>query len=130
MSSRNLALCPSAVAASPLRPAGRVRPAPAEPQRAAGSQLAARDLVIATLAHDLRSPLGALRAVIDFVLEELLPDDDAHGLARQQLGVARRATDQMHRLVVDLLDGATIAAGRVAVQPASHRPAELAAAAI
>src|SRR6266487_4624706 len=71
-----------------------------------------RDLTIATVAHDLRNPLGTMRAVLEFVLDDLMPDDDAHQMARRQLGVARRVSQQMLRLVNELLDSAALKARR------------------
>src|SRR6185503_2138221 len=45
--------------------------------------------------------------------EEIVPDDDAHGLERKQLDVIQRSADRMYRLIHDLLDTAAIEAGHV-----------------
>jgi signal transduction histidine kinase len=84
-----------------------------------------RDLVIATVAHDLRNPLSVVYAVLDFVLENLLPEEDVHRPVRRQLAIARQAADQMLDLVTDLLDGATMDAGQVALRVQSCDPGEL-----
>jgi two-component system sensor histidine kinase SaeS len=84
-----------------------------------------RDLVIATVAHDLRSPLGAVYAVLDFVLDQLLPEDDAHVMVRRHLGIARNAANQMLDMVADLLEGTTLEAGRLALAMAPCDPADI-----
>jgi signal transduction histidine kinase len=78
-----------------------------------------RDLVIATVAHDLRNPLSAVYVALDLVLESLLTKDDTHRMVRRQLGIARHAAAHMLDLVTDLLDGTTMDDGRLAlrVQP-------------
>jgi signal transduction histidine kinase len=89
-----------------------------------------RDSVIANVAHDLRSPLGAVYAALDFVLDTLLPPDEAHRLARKQLGIARSAAEQMFHLVTELLEGTTIDAGRLALCATPSDPLEMVRAAI
>lgn len=84
-----------------------------------------RDLVIATVAHDLRNPLSVVYAVLDFVLANLLPDDDVHRGLRQHLHIARHAADQMLDLVTDLLDGTTMDAGPLALRVESCDPCEI-----
>lgn len=97
----------------------RARPATNE------DMAATRDLVIATVAHDLRNPISVVYAVLDFVLENMLPEDDIHGPVRRQLSIARRATDQMLVLVADLLDGATMDASQLALRLRPCDPCEL-----
>lgn len=75
-----------------------------------------RDLVIAMVAHDLRNPLGTIAAVLDFVLESLLPEDDTHVVARRQLTIARSAADQMLDIVTDLLLGTTMDRGQLTLR--------------
>jgi signal transduction histidine kinase len=89
-----------------------------------------RDLVIATVAHDLRTPLSAVYAALSFVLDDLLPQDDAHVLVRLHLGIARRAADQMIGLMSDLLDGTTMERGRLALRPTRCDCAEIVQAAL
>ena len=87
--------------------------------------LPGRDVVIATVAHDLRNPLGALQTSLDLVLETLLPDDDTLGEVRRQLGVARRAATAMGNLVGDLLEGALIESGQMVLRLEAQTPADI-----
>ncbi|MDB4874309.1 MAG: Phosphate regulon sensor protein PhoR [Gemmatimonadetes bacterium] len=64
-------------------------------------------LQVAAVSHDLRTPLGTMRSALDFVLDELLPNDEAHEMARRQLATARRMSDHMLQLVTDLLEVTT-----------------------
>jgi PAS domain S-box-containing protein len=66
----------------------------------------AKDEFLAMLGHELRNPLSAVRsAIVAAIL-----DDRARGRA---LEIARRQTDQLGRIVDDLLDVARITSGRV-----------------
>ncbi len=76
----------------------------------------ARDDVLAIVSHDLRTPLGAIR---------LSAEAGARALARgsldsvgRQLAITRRTVDRMDGLVGDLVDLASIDAGRLAMLPA------------
>jgi signal transduction histidine kinase len=86
----------------------------------------ARDLVVATVAHDLRNPLNAVQTVLDFTLENLLPNDESHQVVRRHLGIARNAAMQMNQLVAELLEGTTMDRGRLALRLAACDPHELA----
>jgi signal transduction histidine kinase len=82
-------------------------------------------LMISTVAHDLKTPLAALQAVLGFVLDELLPHDEANGAAREQLAIARRVTHRMRGLVDDLLVRAVNGAPRLGIRPTLRDPAEM-----
>ncbi len=86
---------------------------------AAQAAIRTRDQLVATLSHDLKSPIGTARMAIDIALE-ILPDDEAHHAARAPLAAGRRAADRMLRLVHDLLDVAAIEAGRIVVAPTAE----------
>ena len=86
---------------------------------AAQQAIRTRDQLMATLSHDLKSPIGTALMALDFALD-IMPDDHVHGSARTTLAAGRRAADRMLRLVHDLLDVTTIEAGRFRVAPAAE----------
>lgn len=66
----------------------------------------AKDEFLAMLGHELRNPLSAVRSALTAASLDPLSRDRA-------LGIARRQTDQLSRIVGDLLDVARITQGRV-----------------
>jgi PAS domain S-box-containing protein len=83
-----------------------------------------RDEVLATVSHDLRSPLS----VVDMSSQALLhavADDPEHAAERRQFSIIRNAAKQMRRMVDDLLDMAQADAGRLRVSPAAVPAASL-----
>ena len=75
-----------------------------------------RDEVLAIVSHDLRNPVHTIQLSAQFLLD-VLPDDDGPAPVRQQLGIVRRAAGQMDRMIGDLLDAASIAAGHLSMEP-------------
>ncbi|MGH8328400.1 MAG: histidine kinase dimerization/phospho-acceptor domain-containing protein, partial [Steroidobacteraceae bacterium] len=73
---------------------------------------------LAMLAHELRNPLAPIRNVGE-VLAHLLHDQAA---VRHPLAILKRQTDQLTRLVDDLLDISRIQQGRLKLQ---ERPVEI-----
>lgn len=73
---------------------------------------------LAVLAHELRNPLGALSNAL-----YLAEQTDLRAAAEQHRGVARRQTQQLARLVEDLLDVSRITQGKIELR---RQPAELA----
>jgi signal transduction histidine kinase len=73
-----------------------------------------RDEILRKVAHELRTPLATILMTTGFVLEALLPPEPCTTL-RQQLEAAKRAATLMARLVDDLLEGTTLASGRLAL---------------
>jgi CheY-like chemotaxis protein len=71
-----------------------------------------KDEFIAMLGHELRNPLGAIRAGLS-LLERAGADDALAARVRASLG---RQTDTLVRLVDDLLDIARIAHGKLSLQ--------------
>lgn len=65
----------------------------------------ARDDMVAVVSHDLRSPIG----VIEMAAESIDTDDPSTAVAIERI---LRATDRMTRLIHDVLDLATLEAGR------------------
>jgi signal transduction histidine kinase len=85
----------------------------------AESAVRARDDVLAVVSHDLRNPLGVVRAVVQTLrrtvataASDLAPRVDVH------CGAIVRATDRMCVLIDDLLDFARIESGRLRITPA------------
>jgi signal transduction histidine kinase len=92
------------------------RAARADAERA----LRLRDEVLAVVAHDLRNPLGRISMAASLLAEESLGPDRRVEI----LGVLRRSAEGMSRLVGDLLDVASIEAGRLAIE---RRPMDVGA---
>jgi signal transduction histidine kinase len=72
-----------------------------------------RDDLLAIVSHDLGNPLHA----IDLGASLLLQQYGAEPRARKHIDAIRRSTDRMARLLSDLLDMASINAGKLAVRP-------------
>jgi PAS domain S-box-containing protein len=83
----------------------------------------AREDLLAIVSHDLRNPLGVVLASTALLLKANLPPDKQER-ARRQVEAIQRAGNRMNRLIRDLLDFASIQAGRLSV---SKHPQEVAA---
>jgi PAS domain S-box-containing protein len=79
-----------------------------------------RERVLAVVSHDLRTPLGT----IELAMAALRANVDDPGLVKH-LDVVQRATRRMDRLIGDLLDMASLQAGRLAVRLVPVRMNEL-----
>lgn len=77
---------------------------------AARNAVHAGEQVLAMVSHDLRNPLSTIDLAISSMLE-----DPAGGPLRKQLEIARRAATRMAALIADLLDVASIQAGKLSV---------------
>jgi signal transduction histidine kinase len=71
-----------------------------------------RDEVLRIVAHDLRSPLAAVRLSIAGAQRSMPP-----GAAIPRLDVAERALERIDRLIADLVDAAKLDAGPLAIEP-------------
>jgi PAS domain S-box-containing protein len=71
---------------------------------------------LATLAHELRGPLGPIRNAVEMIQKTSPIENNEHGYARN---VISRQVDHMARLVDDLLDIARISQGKIALQQES-----------
>jgi PAS domain S-box-containing protein len=69
-----------------------------------------REDVLAVVSHDLRNPLGAIDLSASMLLQK---HHDAR--ARKQLEIIRRSSSRMEALITDLLDMASIEAGRLSL---------------
>lgn len=81
----------------------------------------ARDDVLRIVSHDLGNSLSAVLVTTTLLLRSL-PED---GEVRARVGSIRQLAEQMQRLRQDLLDVASIEAGRLSVEPDWHEPREL-----
>ncbi|MET0400311.1 MAG: PAS domain S-box protein [Longimicrobiaceae bacterium] len=73
----------------------------------------ARDDILGVVAHDLRNPLTAISMYASLLLEMPRDADTQRG----QLRTVLELTDQMNRLIQDLLDASRIEAGQLRVRP-------------
>jgi PAS domain S-box-containing protein len=87
-----------------------------------------REDVLAVVSHDLRNPLGAIHLSADLLEHRLRQAGDAR--LRKYVETIVRCTDRMERLIGDLLDMASIRAGRMSVEPVQHEAAALVAEAL
>ncbi|HEX7239225.1 MAG TPA: histidine kinase dimerization/phospho-acceptor domain-containing protein, partial [Longimicrobiaceae bacterium] len=79
-----------------------------------------RDEVLATVAHDLRSPLGTILMAAELALDPVVPEERrASALSR-----IRTVAEGMNRLIQDLLDVSHLESGRIRMelQPVAVEP--------
>ena len=72
----------------------------------------ARDEVLAVVSHDLRNPIGTIAAAAELLAEVRMPPERQ----AEHLEIISRAAHRINRLIQDLLDVATIEAGRLSVR--------------
>ena len=77
-----------------------------------------RDQALATVAHDLRSPLSGISLAAESLLRGM-PADAEHTPERMLVGAISHAADRMRHLVTDLLDAARLDCGAIPVSPRS-----------
>ncbi len=88
---------------------------------AAGEQ--ARQVLLRTVSHDLRTPLATIKASLSDIRD---PESELGEAARQDLlSLAEEQADRLDRLVANLLDMTRVEAGSLAVQLASVAVDEL-----
>ena len=76
----------------------------------------ARDDTLAVVSHDLRNGLNTVLTAVGLLLRSLPPDSGGRR-DRKHVEAIRRSADRMNRLIGDLLDVASIEAGRLFVEP-------------
>ena len=64
------------------------------------AQLKSLGIMAASLAHEIRNPLGAMKGLTQLVQEDLPPDN----IAQKRLGTVVSEAERLERLVADLLD--------------------------
>jgi signal transduction histidine kinase len=81
--------------------------------RRAGRAVAARDRAFGIVSHDLRNPLGTIQVCAAALLDpEPQPAEEMRNMAR----IIQRSADWMQQIVRDLLDRASLDAGRLALE--------------
>jgi signal transduction histidine kinase len=83
-----------------------------------------REDLLGIVSHDLRNPLAGMLMRCALLLETL-PQDEAGERVRRDIEAMNRSAHRMERLLRDLLDFASIQAGRLAVEKHPHSVAEL-----
>jgi PAS domain S-box-containing protein len=81
---------------------------------------AARDEVLAVVAHDLRNPLSTIHMGSSLALELMAPEPGTPG--RQQLEIISRTVKKMNQLIQDLLDTTRLQSGRLTLELAPSQP--------
>jgi signal transduction histidine kinase len=77
------------------------------------SAVAARDRAFGIVSHDLRNPLNTIQICATALLDPEPPP--ANGI-RDMAQIIQRSASWMNRIVLDLLDGASLDAGRLALE--------------
>lgn len=80
-----------------------------------------RERVLAVVSHDLRNPLGTIQLSAATLLTKLTGDHPS----RRHLEIIHRSCLRMEHLIADLLDMASLAAGRLSVDRAAERAADI-----
>jgi PAS domain S-box-containing protein len=81
-----------------------------------------RDDVLSVVSHDLRNPLAAISICASAISQNLDPSLES---AQHLLASIKHAADSAERLIRDLIDVASIEAGRLAVEPRAEAPATM-----
>jgi len=76
----------------------------------------ARDDTLASISHDLRNGLNTVLTAVGLLLRSLPPDSEGRR-DRRHIEAIRRAAERMNHVIGDLLDVASIEAGRLFVEP-------------
>lgn len=79
-----------------------------------------REEILAVVSHDLRNPLGVISMCADALLKR-----EQEPKATRHLATIQRNTARMERLITDLLDMASIQAGRVSLEILPHAASAL-----
>ncbi|HEX7622701.1 MAG TPA: GAF domain-containing sensor histidine kinase [Anaeromyxobacteraceae bacterium] len=93
--------------------------------RAAQEATRVREEVLAIVSHDLKTPLGALHMGAQ-VVARLAPSGAQGEELRRAANTVRRTAERMGRLIHDLVDVASMEAGRLSLSRARHDAATIA----
>lgn len=74
-----------------------------------------REDLLALVSHDLKNPLSVILMTVASMLKRLDSSSIAH--ANEQLQTVLRSAERMNRLIRDLLDSASVDAGKLVVDP-------------
>jgi signal transduction histidine kinase len=105
----------------------RLRAATAEQERqlaAAQDGLRARDRVLSTMAHEVRTPIGIVLMQADSMIHRPPPAPDPEWLPRRVASI-HRAAERIDRLVEDLVEFTNLRAGRLRFTIETHPAADL-----
>jgi signal transduction histidine kinase len=83
-----------------------------------------REQILAIVSHDLGNPLGAILVGTRMLSKSLPPENKSERL-REGIERIRRSAERMRRLTEDLLDFASIQAGRLAIKRKACDPASI-----
>ncbi|MFZ5477464.1 MAG: ATP-binding protein [Myxococcota bacterium] len=92
--------------------------------RASVRATAARDEVLAMVAHDLRNPIGGIGMAAGLLVSRLEPIAEAKGLVKAAQGI-RAATDRMERLIGDLVEVTRCESGQLSLERVPAPPDRL-----
>jgi signal transduction histidine kinase len=98
--------------------------------RDAERAIRAREDILAIVSHDLRNPLSAINMSAATLLNALVRKGPSDPRTQKQLEMILRNTGRMTRLIGDLLDMASIQAGRLAVELLAQEIAPIVAEAV
>jgi signal transduction histidine kinase len=83
-----------------------------------------REQILTVVSHDLKNPLATILLTTDILSRRGVPEERRRGLPLA-VGRLRRAAERMLRLIDDLLDFASIEAGRLAISREPQHPNSL-----
>ena len=89
--------------------------------REAQEAVRGREQILAIVSHDLRNPLGTILLTAGVLSKKVVENERRRGLPLA-VGRIKRAAERMLRLIEDLLDFASIEAGRLAIHRQWHDP--------
>jgi signal transduction histidine kinase len=105
----------------------RLRSATAEQERQLAEvqeALRARDRVLSTVAHEVRTPIGIVLMQADAVVHRPNATIDGAWLSKRVISI-HRAAERIDRLVEDLVEFTNLRAGRLQFTIETHAPADL-----
>jgi two-component system, sensor histidine kinase len=79
----------------------------------------AKTRFLATISHEMRTPLNGIMGI-----SELMRDEARDAQLRQRAEIVLRSSEQLHRVIGDLLDLSRLEFGRLALEPAPFDPAQ------
>jgi signal transduction histidine kinase len=85
----------------------------------------AREEILSVVSHDLRNPLGTILTGATSLLHVNVGTSERHQRSRLIAERIHRQAGRMARLIEDLVDFASIQAGRVVLEVGSHAPQEI-----
>ena len=83
-----------------------------------------REQILAIVSHDLKNPLGAILMTTDALAKKAVSVERQKGLP-ESIARIQRSAERMLRLIEDLLDFASIEAGRLAIKRRPHDPGSM-----